>query len=237
MAAGPARLIAIYPRLLRAYRVSPGVHTVAAKAAACSYRAAKGLWENGVPGYPDMPAIQSVLEAEGAVASSIRKTQAAALAPGVPEAAIEDGVKLRVDLQNMALGARKLSLASVALVAAELSAVQPLSAVLKKQIDQAILNPWIPVKRNAKGRVTEERLFTAEDAVRLQGRVLANVGAIVKASYTVLQLERLHHGLPTDILGVETMSLEEAVREIETGYAELQQAKESGLVLIQGGKP
>ena len=70
----------------------------------------------------------------------------------------------------------------------------------------------------------------------LVGLVAATSTKLVRAAMTALQMERLHMGLPTEIVGTQDMTLEEAVREIETANAELVQARERGLLVLQGGK-
>ena len=229
----------LYERLVAAYRKTPGQHVPASREAGCSYRAARNLWEQGIKGPDGRVAIKEVLQAEGVGARANRAREEAikrAAEPGEVEAAEQDRIETRKKLAKLCAAARDVTTAGFSVVGTELKAVFALAERIAKDIDTIKADPWVPLERDDKGKVLRWRRTTVREMLELQGLVAATSTKLVRAAMTALQMERLHMGLPTEIVGTQDMTLEEAVREIETANAELAQARERGLLVLQGGK-
>jgi hypothetical protein len=75
------------------------------------------------------------------------------------------------------------------------------------------------------------------DAAPLMRQIASTVKDAVYASQIVVELERLHLGSPTAIIGVQTLEMTpaEAAREIEDAKAALDRARAMGLSVLEGG--
>jgi hypothetical protein len=86
-----------------------------------------------------------------------------------------------------------------------------------------------------------QSIESGEMEVREAGRLLrdlsAATGQSVRAGQIALELERLHRGDPTQILGIQPMEMttDDAIREIEEAQAALDRFKRRGLEVIEGG--
>ena len=229
----------LYEKLLVAYRLTPGRHSTASKAAGTQFRTARGMWERGITGVDPRRPIKEVIETEQKLARGERvRDEIMERAMQTEPVALEqaDAVKTRASLAKLCEAAREITLGNFSIIGKELLQVNALAGRIAKELEELAKDPWVVVEKDGQDNVLKKRRYSIREMLELQGLVARSSNQLVKASFTALQMERLHLGLPTEIIGVEEMSLEDAIREIETGYAELQQAKQNGMLLIQGGK-
>lgn len=212
-----------YSRLLAAFRDTPGNATAAGRKAGCDQRTAKRAWEIGWPTHTWARPIREVLRDEQVAARAQRQDRqdaAADMAAQELAKAQQEAIAARSQIGDILAGARGTAIAVLAAAGHLVPGIQKLSehllAALSKKDALAKLEPG--------------------DAMALLERYTRLVHKAAETSHLAMQMERLHLGLPTDILGLTDMTLEEAVREIESGYQQLETAKQRGLIVIPGGK-
>lgn len=211
----------LYAKLLAGFRDAPGNATHAARVADCERRMAKRGWEEGWPVYPWAEPIRKVVERE--------KLEAAEKARAEEVERARQAAKLKDDARGDALEAHKqegqLVKAARINVIVQLNAlgrIGPSLQVLSEQIRQAIDTGQVPW-----------------DEASVLLRNLATAAAqVVRVGHTVLQIERLHRGEPTDILGITPveMSNDEALQEIADAAEDAQRFRRKGLTVIAGGE-
>lgn len=232
----------LYDRLVEAYKKWPGQHVKAAKQAGCAYATARGHWIDGSPriGRPPIRAESETVKKTAKADRALQDVTGAA-----SDAAVElardalvrtDAERTRASLAKLCEAAREVTLGNFAVIAGQLRAINDLNARIDLELKALSLDPWMDIEKDGAGVVLRRRRVTPREMLELQGLVALTASRLVRAAFSALQMERLHLGLPTAIVGVEEMSLEEAVALIETAGAELQQAKDKGLVVLQGGK-
>lgn len=226
----------VYTLLLDAYRQEPAKHNRAAKIARTSHKMATRAWHMG---WTDTHAwarpIREVLEEESieARAAMIQREhderiaaqqqeiaarrEAARKAEEERDAARRQAVEARTQEGQMV----RLSRANTLGLLGSLAKLQPAVSHLADQLRAAILSGQIDPL----------------DAAPLMRTIATTVKDAVYASQIVVELERLHLGSPTAIIGVQTLEMTpaEAAREIEDAKAALDRARAMGLSVLEGG--
>jgi hypothetical protein len=226
----------VYTLLLDAYRQEPARHNRAAKLANTSHKMATRAWNTG---WTDTHAwarpIREVLEEESIEARAAliqrehderiaaqqqeiaARREAARKAEEERDAARRQAVEARTQEGQMV----RLSRANTLGLLGSLAKLQPAVSHLADQLRAAILSGQIDPL----------------DAAPLMRQIASTVKDAVYASQIVVELERLHLGSPTAIIGVQTLEMTpaEAAREIEDAKAALDRARAMGLSVLEGG--
>jgi len=102
----------------------------------------------------------------------------------------------------------------------------------------ARIGPALQVLAEQVKTTIESGDLSAKDATLLLRNFAGATSMTVKAGQVALELERLHRGDPTAIIGFTPveMSTEDALRELEEGQAALNRFKRRGLEVIEGGE-
>ena len=226
----------IYTILLDAYRNAPASHRAAARAAQCSEKTATRAWSVGwTETHGWARPIREVLEAETLearaqmlqreqderIAAARREIEARREAARKAEEEREAGRRQAVEARTQEGQMVRLSRANTLGLLGSLAKLQPAVSHLADQIRAAILSGSVD----------------PSDAAPLLKTVSSVVRDAITASQIVVELERLHVGNPTAIIGVQSMemSADEAVREIEDAKAALDRARALGLSVLAGG--
>lgn len=209
----------LYDLLVSAFREHPGEFTVVSKMVGCTRQCATHAWKKGwVPRVVWAKPIWKVLEEE--------KEAARALVAQKNLSEAEEAVLLREKARREAIEAHAAEGQMVRLARSDATSL--LAAVGK-------LQPSLHRLSEKLGRMLmdEGEKMTRREAAALLGMLSRTTKEALAAGQVAIELERLHLGAPTQILGVQDvgeMSTDEAVREIEAAAAALKRAKAMGLV-------
>lgn len=194
---------------------------------------AKRAWERGWPHFRGGDSIQEIF----------RKEQVAARAALLAEQAARRGQieKDRDDARKQAIEARKIEGQMVSLARAGtlsgLAVVSSLVPAAKKLAEM--------VKKDLEATIASGKDLSASQAVHLLGRIVDLQVRMNGAGQVAMQMERLHLGQPTEIIGLtgnaleDDMTLEEAQERIKAAEQALATARRdtgSGFTVISGGK-
>lgn len=206
-----------YDAALAAYREKPGVHSHAARAAKVEFRTAKRMWEEGWNNVPGAISIRERLQrdaeearAEVARQGMMKREQADSLREQARRDAVES---------HAAEGAMvRLARSDATGLLASVGRLQPALQSLAVQLAESVTNG--------------EKMGRTE-AARLLGALSRVTKEALAAAQIAVELERLHLGAPTQIVGVADvsgMSSAEAAKEIEQAAAALARARKLGLL-------
>lgn len=206
-----------YDAALAAYREKPGVHANAARAAKVEFRTAKRMWEEGWAQVPGAIAIRERLQrdaeearAEVARQGMLKREQADAMREQARRDAVES---------HAAEGAMvRLARSDATGLLASVGKLQPALQALAAQLTESVVNG------ERMGRTEAARMLSALSRVTKEALAAAQIA---------VELERLHLGAPTQIVGVSDvsgMTSAEAAREIEQAAAALARARKLGLL-------
>lgn len=206
----------LYDRLLEGFRESPGNYAHAAKFAGCGWKLAKRTWTNGWEDYsfaiPVKDQIQ--LEMEGARLERSRILEDERLKKAEDrEGARKEAIKARTQEAQSAQRARINALAMANIVGKIVLACGPLADKLAETLKKEELGP------------------------RVAAQILKDATYIVKrgneAIKHALEIERLRVGNPIDTmdLGIDDMTQEEALAELEGLAKTLARARQQNVVL------
>lgn len=231
-----------YDQLLAAFRERPGEFAPAGRRAICDERTAKRAWFQGWPelGFP--PIIKALeAEQEKARAEMQRREIETKLAMDRADeetrnAAVAQALKARAEVGEVLKGARAVALGNLAAIARITPGILLLADRIKTDLKELSANPVQPSKFDAEGNVLEMKRFSTRELLEMSQRYMHLSDSLSKQAQRTVQMERLYLGLPTEIVGVQEMPLEEAIAEIEGAYHELEQARARGLVALDGGK-
>ncbi len=210
----------LYAKLVAGFTDAPGNATYAAKVAGCDRRMAKRGWELGWPLLTWAGPIRRVVEQaqlEAQEKARAEEVERARQAARVKDDARTDAMKTHEEEGRLV----KVARVNVVQLLAASARIGPALQVLGERVKQAI----------------EANELSATEAASLLRNLSATATQTVRAGQMALELERLHRGDPTQIIGVAPveMSPEEAVREIEMAQADLARFKRRGLEVIDGG--
>ncbi len=209
----------LYDLLVGAFRERPGEFTVVSQMVGCTRACATHAWKKGwVPRVPWAKPISLLLEEE--------KEAARALVAQRNLSEAEEAGLLREQARREAIEAHAAEGQMVRLARSDATSL--LAAVGK-------LQPSLHRLSEKLGRMLMDdgEKMTRREAAALLGMLSRTTKEALAAGQVAIELERLHLGAPTQILGVQDvgeMSTEEAVREIEAAAAALKRAKTMGLV-------
>ena len=232
----------LYHDLLAAFREKPARFAAAGRWAKCDERTAKRAWFEGWPelGYaPILKALES--EKEKALAELSRREaetrrQLAEADAETRNAAVEQALKARAEVGEVLKGARAVALGNLAAIARITPGILLLADRIKTDLKDLAADPRQAVKLDGDGNVIEWKRFTTKELLELQQRYMSLSEALSKQAGRTVLFERTYLGLPTQIIGVQDMTLDEAIAEIEEAHAELAQARGHGLFAMEGGK-
>ena len=210
----------LYAKLLAGFRDAPGNATHAAKVADCDRRMAKRGWEMGWPVLPWAEPIRKVIDRERIEAQEkarAEEVERARQAAKVRDDARSDALKTHDEEGRLV----KVARVNVIQLLAASARIGPALQVLGERVKQAI----------------EGNALSTTEAASLLRSLTTTATQTVRAGQMALELERLHRGDPTQIIGVQPveMSTEDAVQEIEAAQQALARFKRRGLEVIEGG--
>jgi hypothetical protein len=177
-------------------------------------------WTLGWPVYPWAEAIRRVVERkqlEAQEKARAEEVERARQAARQREDARSDAVKTHEEEGRLV----KIARVNVGQLLAANARLGPALQVLAERMRVAIEAGEVGVK----------------DGSLLLRNMAATAAATVRAGQIALELERLHRGDPTQIIGIAPveMSTEDAIREIEEAQAALTRYQRRGLEVIDGG--
>ena len=228
-------------KLLAAYREKPADHVYAAASAGIARTTAKKVWEQGID-YMSVPPLRTRikeemtaaraglldkrLEAEAAVEAELVEKKAVR-AHEEAEKARADAIHTRRQEAEIVRNERSNVAGMIGIVGHLVKGALKQAAQIEKEIEEG------------KDETTGIKLSLKD---RLDG--LKNIGTLVKqcgeAAESVVKLERLLLGEPTDIVGVKRLDVgtDEALKELEEAgamAARMKDRQERRLRLVQGG--
>ena len=206
-----------YDALVQAYRDCPDNHAAAGRQAGCTQQTAKRMWEQGWPGIPWAIPIRDrlVQEREDARLELARQTALA-----------------RNDADALRAKARQDSIESHAAEGAMVRLARSDATGLLASVGR-LLPAVAKLAESFSADVLSAKELDRNEAARLLGQVAKVTKEALAAAQIAVELERLHLGAPTQIVGVtdvSAMSSEEAAREIEQAAAALARARKLGLL-------
>lgn len=209
-----------YAKLVAGFSDAPGNAAHAARVAGCDPRMARRGWELGWPIYSWAGPIRLVVERkqieaqEKARAEEVERARQAAL---VKDAARSDALKTHDEEGRLV----KVARVNVIQLLAANARLGPALQVLAERMRQAIENGEVNTR----------------DGSTLMRNLAATAASTVRAGQIALELERLHRGDPTQIIGIQPveMTTDDAIREIEEAQAALTRYQRRGLEVIEGG--
>jgi len=222
--------------LLLYFRSHPAAFTDAAKHAGCTRGTASKAWGKGFPQFFKGKPLQLVLleEQEAARAALLRDTQAKQLAQEKErEEARAQAVEARKQEGMMVRGARAVTSNALLMARECVDGAKSLSKKLRQLLEAESAKPIPDMK--------------PEKMVTLLRETTLLVARLNNAAHITMQMERLHLGQPTDILGItaigairEDISYEEVELRIKAAQQALEDARKSsgvhgGLRVIEGG--
>jgi len=208
----------LYDRLVEGYRESPGNHAHAARIAGCGWKLAKRSWEDGWKEYTYAIPIKDQLQAdkEGARLQRSRILEEERTKKSEErEEARKDAIQARSQEAQAAQRAGVNALAMANIIGKIVLACGPLSTRLAEMLKDP------------------DNDMTA----RMMAQILKDSTYIVKrgndAIRTALEIERLRVGNPIDTmdLGIEDMTHEEALEELEGLSKTLARARQQEIVV------
>ncbi len=209
----------LYDLLVEAYRERPGEHSYASRVAGCVRSTAARAWNQGwVPRISWAKAIREVLEDE--------RAEARALVAKKHLSEAEEAAEIRERMRREAIEAHAAEGQMVRLARSDATSL--LAAVGKLQPALHKLSERLGVMLMDDGEKMSRR-----EAAALLSTLSRTTKEALAAGQVAIELERLHLGAPTQILGVQDvgeMSTGEAVKEIEAAAAALNRAKTLGLI-------
>ena len=210
-----------YTALVKAFREKPGSVLNAATKAHVTRKTAKRAWEVGWPEEnPPRLAVRNLLaqeEAEAAAKAQQVKSETEAFAATLRHGVRNEALDAREQEARLVKAAR-VNIANLLVATGRLGpALHALSDQLRASIEAGGLNPM--------------------QASTLLRNLATAATQSVRAGQIVLEIERLHRGDPTAILGIAPveMSPADAVAEIEAAQEALTRYNRRGLEVIEGG--
>lgn len=233
---------ALYDALLAAFREKPGVWKSAGKRALCDPRTAQRAWEVGWP-EKDLPPISRVIEAENEkTRAELRRRELEAQA-AIEKAdaetrslAVEQALAARAEVGEVLKGARAIALGTLAAVARLTPGVIILADRIKTDLTALAADPHQVTKLDGEGNALEVKRYTTKELMGLADYYMRFSGDLTRQAQRIVQMERLYLGLPTEIVGVSDMTLEEALAEIDEAKSMADTARQQGLFALEGGK-
>lgn len=214
--------LAQYTDLAKAFRDKPGSVNNAATKAKVTRKTAKRAWEVGWPNEnPPRIAIKALLaqeEAEAQAKTQMVKNETEAFAATLRQGVRNEALDAREQEARLVKAAR-VNIANLLVATGRLGpALHALSDQLRVAIEAGGLNPT--------------------QASNLLRNLASAATQSVRAGQIVLEIERLHRGDPTAILGITPveMSPSDAVAEIEAAQEALTRYNRRGLEVIDGGQ-
>jgi hypothetical protein len=222
----------LYSKILEAYQNHPADHETVARITGVTSATAKQTWEKGWPSYPwAEPICNQVVSVNVAARDKIQERR-------------------RKDDQELIQRA-DLILTSSKADAAESRAEEGVMIRRTRQTGMMALNamaqllPGLMHLGDACNDALKDMAYSGEVApfmvISMMEKFASTYGKIVAANKSAMEMERLWLGEPTSILSmqmdeIETMPIEQLVREFETFKQNLLRSKERGhLVLVEGG--
>jgi hypothetical protein len=227
----------VWDKLLEAYRGDPGNHSAASRHAMVQRKTAKRAWDKG---YPDRPwgskPIRQLISEDVELARS-RHHLEEERASLMEDIQLTEAERDREVVRQAALNARKEEAALIVLsrqaairaMAAATGATEGLKDSMKR-IGKEL------TAMSSGGPLTAKELNQMSAIGRRFSSMLREIAA---AGQMAMEMERLYHGDPTTIIGIETeldgMPLGELVK--MAGYQDevLQRAAARGLIVLDGG--
>lgn len=221
---------AVYDALLSSYREHPANHNQAAVRAGCTWRTAKKAWENG---WLDkgLPAIEAVIAEEKLQAQTkIRAEMAAkrAAEEAEREGAYTQALEARKQEGQVVQLTRAQSLQNLAVAVQLAQAARVLAPAIKDFVDVEVtkMKAWTAYERGvADGSINPndpskvppfaKASMSAHSATLMIQRITTLNGQIVQTARQAMEMERLHVGEPTNILGVMMNRREMTMEEVE----------------------
>jgi len=226
-----------WDKLLEAYRADPGNHSAASRHAMVQRKTAKHAWDKGYTDRPWGSKPIRVLITEDVELARGRHALEEERASLMEDIQLTEAERDREAVRQAALSARKEEAALIVLsrqaairaMAAATGATEGLKASMRRVGDELI-------------NIAQGGPLTAKELNQLSAigrRFSSMLREIAAAGQMAMEMERLYHGDPTTIIGVETeldgMPLGELVRLAGYQDAVLQRAAARGLIVLDGG--
>lgn len=226
---------ATFDKLLEAYRIDPGNHSAASRHANVVRRTARRAWEYGNEA-KGWRAIKDLVAEDAELAKS--RTQldveraelddeiATSEADRDREAVRQHAIAARREEGMMLILARQTSIKALVAAAATSEGLKLAMGRIGKEL-AAIAEG---------GPLTKKEMMELSNITR---RYSATLKDVIGAGQMAMEMERLYHGEPTEIIGVQTdldtMPLDELKK--LAGYQDgvIQRAAERGLLVLDGG--
>jgi len=203
----PSLSIDQYDAMLASYRKRPAAFTDAARAADVSVWIARRAWNEGWP--PDYPSLRTVLEEERvAVLAQMHARELAAADAARKQKAREDAAR-EERAKTAALKAHEEELQMIQFARA--------NVLLGYNANTKVLTGVQDVVEGIIGK--QKTNMTFRELLSLLRNTAMSNKVTVEAAQMVMQMERLHLGQPTTILGVANSGLPRTREEV---YAELE---------------
>lgn len=200
----------IWQKLLDHYRLNPGDHTGAAKAAGVGYGTARKAWDEGYKRRADRPAIREIVaketqELRGEL-SDLRRltTKDRAIRAKKAENDVTDDRALEARLLRTARGNALMSMAVS-------QNMLKMALVLTQRLSNMLDDP--------------AHTFTPGQIVRLVGSILRSNHAALEAAGVTTRMQKDMLGGPEVLVQVANMTSEDAIKTIEDGQRTLRRLR------------
>lgn len=219
-----------YEKLLGAFREAPGNASHAADYAHCDRRTAKKAWETGFPSTGDWARpIHEVLKEEQIAARA--KLAETAAATTNHEGARSDAIDARAEEAMLVRAARVSAGRYQESMQHMLMGVTELSKRIRVEMEKLALPDGV----DGNGDPTYPKVNLVS-LTRLIQTVSSAIRQGNEAGLIAMRMERLHLGMPGEIIGYQDMGMDEAADHIRRSHRALDRASRRGLVLLPGGK-
>lgn len=213
---------ALYAALLEAYRLDPGNYASAARAAGVGRDFARRAWEAGwTDRYAWAKPIQWILETDGERARAEETKRLNDLTKSREETfSLERSLAKDDAVQALAQEGQLLKVGRVNVLAGLINAADMIPAT--KRIVSQLLK-----------RIEDSKTIDFDDGLRVLRDFSTIVKNLVQTAQLLVEAERQSKGEPSKVIGLEvdgTITVEDAMREIEEVTSLYQLAKERGLL-------
>lgn len=223
-----------FDKAVKAFREKPQNYSNAKRAAGISFDSAKRLWFFGIPSAEfSAPPIKDMLGSEkelGRAERELKKKKDAIeevrdeLADEIrAEAARRDAIDAREKEGQILKLARQNAISSMASL---VRIGQGIQVVSQKTLES--LN-----------KIANEEDYDHSKGIAVLRAYAKSIREVASASQTIMEMERLYMGEPTEIVGVTTdidnLTIEQLAKEIEKTETALDRAQQRGIIVLEGG--
>lgn len=229
--AAPGNVRETHVKLLDFFRQHPGKIEAAARFVGCSSLFARRCWHGPIRRYkPILPIIKDLLRDEAA-AQTESKFESDALARAEVEAEFARKRRLQEEANRAEENVLRLARSNV------LQGMGSL-ARMAKGVDGMATRVGALMERgvDAKGNAVE---VPPLEALRIIQRFSSSLAQFTTVAESLIAIERLRAGLPTDTLGVtveHNVTIGDAEQMLADASNAIQRAKKNGLIALPGGK-